>query len=121
MPLLPSPHREAADASLKALQAAIKRKQQRAASQAAASSKVAQAEADLAGMLESLEEADAEGSVLQQQQAKMHEMHARVVQELDKGDSEAGGPEPGVHTDALFPVQVRGIGVRPAARETAWI
>jgi hypothetical protein len=90
-----------------ALKAAIKRKQQRAASQAAASSKLAQAEADLAGVLESLEAAAAEGSVMQQQQAKMQEMHAMVVKELDKGDSEAGGPEPGVHAAALFPVQVR--------------
>lgn len=87
---------------MKALQATLKRKQQRDSAKQAAVENIKQVELELQEALESLNDED----VMAAEQQNLEAMKAKVTEELDRGDEEAGGPEPPVYAQALFPVQV---------------
>jgi uncharacterized protein YdaT len=87
------------DSALKQLNAWKNKQQQREAKAEERKRRVQQQAAAL-----ETEEVD---DSLAKQQRDMEEMGSRVMQELDQGDSEAGGPEPDAYLQAIYPVQVR--------------
>lgn len=96
------------DNAMKALQAITNRRSQREAKEQQERKKVAQAAADLEATLANAQQDEQR---LAAQRQEMEAMGAAVVQELDKGDSEAGGPEPTPWHTAMQPLEQVGGGL----------
>jgi hypothetical protein len=97
---------------MKAMQQTLQRKQERENKKQRAEERLQQQQQELQTELETIND---EGT-MQEQQQKMEQMRVLVTEELDKGDTDAGGPEPDIYSQALFPVQVS-VKVSPVSGE----